>query len=389
MTDQGFFKTARDWSRRKHFILRFYLEPAAAKLRRVSPDGRVFVLDGYAGRGQYEDGTPGSPVCMGQLADKCQTFTPPLKLRILNAEPDTATYNELNEATKLWVDRGVMSNLNRTFQEALPLFLGEASHCPLFAFLDPFCPTDLGLEDAVPLLRRGGATELLCVLHTPSIKRLIAAARPGARTTDKTKAGHAATLDRIFGGGPWRKLLRLDPLQPEEIAACFREALRERCPAGANHVYSHAINERYQAGLKYHVVFWTRHPDGVRLMNDAFRRESEVCHTESGGQMRLNFPGEDPVFPEAMADAARACEVAKVLLAIGSASPGKEWKRTDLVFRAIQRRFGEFSQKEHLAGANLLLQRDRPPRLLALDGHRFSTGRWRTNDNTRLRFQLQ
>lgn len=66
--DEDFFRTAEDWSRRKHLILDYYLTPAAAKLRRVSPDGRVVILDGFARRGAYEDGTPGSPVLMGQAA---------------------------------------------------------------------------------------------------------------------------------------------------------------------------------------------------------------------------------------------------------------------------------------------------------------------------------
>ena len=64
-TDQQFWETPKEWSQRKHLILGYYLNPASAKLRAVSPDERVVVLDGFAGRGQYGDGTPGSPILMG------------------------------------------------------------------------------------------------------------------------------------------------------------------------------------------------------------------------------------------------------------------------------------------------------------------------------------
>lgn len=98
--DDEFFDTCEDWSRRKHLILEHYLPPATAKLRRVSPDRRVIILDGFAGRGRYEDGTPGSPVHMGQLADKVRSWKDPVDLRILNIEADPDNHAELEACTR-------------------------------------------------------------------------------------------------------------------------------------------------------------------------------------------------------------------------------------------------------------------------------------------------
>src|SRR5262245_22503488 len=93
--DEEFWETAEDWSRRKHLILQHYLTPAAAKLLQVSPDNRVIILDAFAGRGQYADGSPGSPILMGRLADLCHSWSNPVHLRVYNLEPNRAGFQEL------------------------------------------------------------------------------------------------------------------------------------------------------------------------------------------------------------------------------------------------------------------------------------------------------
>jgi three-Cys-motif partner protein len=164
--DVQFWETAKDWSQRKHLIIGYYLTPAAAKLRAASPDGRVVILDGFAGRGQYDDGTPGSPVLIGQLADQCQSWRNPVDLRVFNIEAKKANFLELQGHTAPWVEQGRTRNLHGTFREWLPVVLEETSSSPLFAFLDPFRPTDLPFSDFVPLLRRTAVTELCFVFHT-------------------------------------------------------------------------------------------------------------------------------------------------------------------------------------------------------------------------------
>ena len=80
-----------------------YLPPATAKLRRASPDGRVVILDGFAGRGRYEDGTPGSPVHMGQLANTVRSWRNPVDLQIFNIEAVPDNHAELEASTQQWV----------------------------------------------------------------------------------------------------------------------------------------------------------------------------------------------------------------------------------------------------------------------------------------------
>jgi hypothetical protein len=58
----------------KHAILDSYVVPFASKVGRYAPDSRVVYLDGYAGPGRYEDGTPGSPALILDSAARIAGF---------------------------------------------------------------------------------------------------------------------------------------------------------------------------------------------------------------------------------------------------------------------------------------------------------------------------
>jgi len=107
---EEFWKEQEDWSRRKHGILEYYLKSAVGKLRSAGRDRRVVVLDAFAGRGEYQDGSPRSPKLLAKLADDCSRWDDPLNLKILNVEADSEAFAHLERVTKPWVDRGVVSN---------------------------------------------------------------------------------------------------------------------------------------------------------------------------------------------------------------------------------------------------------------------------------------
>ncbi len=65
-----FFAELKEWSERKLRLLEKYVEPAARILG--ATHGLVFYVDGFAGRGVYDDKaqTKGSPVRIAKLAEK-------------------------------------------------------------------------------------------------------------------------------------------------------------------------------------------------------------------------------------------------------------------------------------------------------------------------------
>ena len=385
--ENEFWEAAEDWSRRKHLVLSYYLKPAAAKLRRGSPDQRVIIVDGFAGRGKYRDGSAGSPIHMGQLADDCGAWSDPVDLHIFNVEPDGESFSDLEGCTRGWVGKGVVRNLRGTFREQLPDIIREAGASPVFAFLDPFAPKHLLFDDFSPLLTRSAITEFFIVFHTPAVVRMLRAVAPEARTEAKTRASLSATLDKVFGGKRWERFLGELPITPEAVVACFSEEIAARA-GGPQYIGWHNIQARHQVGLKYHIVFFTRHRDGVRLLNDAFWKEAEDVRAQAqpGPSNQMGFDFGDLTPSSAQREVERAALLGETLISLGAEKPTCRWKRSDLVFASMLAHFGEFSETEHNRAVKLLFERTAPPKFRPLDGRQTKAGNWITNENTMLQF---
>jgi three-Cys-motif partner protein len=371
-----FWQVKRDWSDRKHLVLEYYLMPAIAKLARKGPRRQVYFLDGFAGSGRYEDGGEGSPIYTGRLADRSRLWKSPADLRVFNLEPDSEAFRKLQSATEKWVESGAVTNLNGSFQKCLPDVLHRCGAAPLFAFLDPFRHTDLSFDDLSPLLTRPAATELCIVFHSHSIYRILSAVHPRSRTGQQSRDTLMRTLRQIMGGDRWLPLVQTDGFGPEHVAACFANELQSR--AGVrSFVRFHAIESRYGVGLKYHMIFVTRHQDGVRLMNDAFHKESHAAF-DSGSQQLSLFDR-----PAVQLDQQAALDrITQILLEIGHETPQREWNRCELIFESISRSFADFSEAEHRQTVQNLADRAAPPRLIPITGTRLQTGKWRVNDQS-------
>ena len=71
-SNEEFFRERRAQAVFKHGILTRYPVVFASK---TGQKGRpVVFLDGYAGRGEYEDGTPGSPALLAETASRVESF---------------------------------------------------------------------------------------------------------------------------------------------------------------------------------------------------------------------------------------------------------------------------------------------------------------------------
>ncbi len=387
-TEDGFWERPEDWSKRKHLILRYYLKSAVGKLRSVSPDRRVVILDGFAGRGEYKDGSPGSPVHMGNLAWDCAQWRDPLHLRIINVEPNPSTYTALQAHTQAWVDEGVMLNLNTTFRKALPLALTDSGFSPLYAILDPFRPKDLLFEDYLPLLRRSAVTETFVVLHTPRIYRMIRAVEAGEQ--QEHVMASVSTLNSVFGGSRWRELIEREAFTSADVAACYRDELAARY-SQAHYSMIHPVMARYEVNLKYHILFISRHKDGVKLMNDAFCREAHDAYSTSNNNNQLSLFDQDaetsvevkgPTIEQSVFQ--RNALLEAELESIGCETPLKEWVREELAFEILTRRFGEFYQTDYRQAIDRLVHQGRLHPMK--NARRTKAGKWITNERSTMSF---
>lgn len=199
--NDGFFDRRRPPAAFKHGILSRYPRVFASKL---GSKGRVVFLDGYAGAGRYEDGSPASPVLFARTALSSQQRNvraifveqdagrcASLRAVLAEVDPDDAVPWVVREG-----DLGVV----------LPELLPRASGAALLAFLDPF-GTALDLPQLRgSLLRRPGraATEVLLHFSLSTIARLGGILR-AAQRRDGLSVKDRKTIKRgdDFLGGDW------------------------------------------------------------------------------------------------------------------------------------------------------------------------------------------
>ena len=188
----------------KHCILGKY---APIFLGRTSArSGKVLVLDGYAGRGTYDDGSPGSAGMLLQWAlDRKQHGTRPVDYILRFYEKNRKNYSYLKSLVDQYTSQGVDAIAERAdVLKHLPAVVEEAVGIPLFLFVDP---TGVGIpfDDLVAALNRsrnaGGwpPTEALINLSWDAIRRI-----GGLVTSSQPNEASMLTLDQALGGGWWR-----------------------------------------------------------------------------------------------------------------------------------------------------------------------------------------
>jgi three-Cys-motif partner protein len=203
--NESFFVRRKAAAAFKHGILSQYPPVFVAKAGSVT-DGRVVFLDGYAGQGRYDDGSPGSPLLFVQAA----RASPNRSVTGIFVEQDAERYASLcrvldetdpDRTVPRIVEPGDLGTL-------LPSLLPAAAGAALFAFLDPFgtaLDVDRLRDD---LLRRPGRapTEVLLHFSVSTIARmggiLNAGFARGGLTIPERKT--VARADAFLGGHWWR-----------------------------------------------------------------------------------------------------------------------------------------------------------------------------------------
>lgn len=119
----------------KHAIIRQYMRPFLAMTGSTSEQGRVVVMDGFAGRGRYPDGTPASAELIMQAVRRLQGSR---TVAMFFVEDDQGRYRELDVVVTEYVAQGLRANaLPGSADDHLDKVIAAAQGVPLFLFLDP------------------------------------------------------------------------------------------------------------------------------------------------------------------------------------------------------------------------------------------------------------
>jgi three-Cys-motif partner protein len=278
----------------KHDLLRRYLPRFAGKTGSQAPG--VVYLDGYAGRGRFQDGSPASAERILQIAE--QQGAQGINYRLFFYERDPESFSTLDGVVGEYVARGAQAEaVDCEVIGGLDQVVDAAGGKPLFLFLDP---CGLGIPFLVltrtmsgPRAAKWPPTEVLLNFSLEAVRR-IAGHVTSATPNEKTMA----RLDEALGGRWWRELARqgVSDQAVDEIVSGFRKRLGR-----ATGMRTLAIPVRRDPAHKpvYFLVFGTRNPLGIWYFADDTARATETWWSTFDAQEAAK-PGQPSLFPASL-----------------------------------------------------------------------------------------
>ncbi|MFC4950789.1 three-Cys-motif partner protein TcmP [Pseudonocardia sp. GCM10023141] len=256
----------------KHGILSRYPVVFAAKTGAATAGQRVMFLDGYAGAGQYDDESPGSPLLFMEVA---KSMGGRRAVTGVFVEADEVNYQHLAELlAEITPPDASYTTVHGELGEHLHWILRKAADAALFVFLDPF-GTALDRPQLCHLLTtrpRWPPTEVLLHFSVSTVARIGGIVRKAHRQRQQLTAAErktVANVDRFLGGDWWQAAFRTTAEDHDEgtaTQAALDVANRYCTEIGHQTGFTPvAIPVRPAPGRlpKYVLVLFTRHPHGL------------------------------------------------------------------------------------------------------------------------------
>ena len=282
--DGSFFDAKRPWSKYKDLLLKFYLDPYIAKVGQLKKGGRpipVLIVDSFAGRGRFADGSPGSPILIADAVRKWRGKGIDVSAQFIEA--DSGNFDALRRELSGYGDNVVTTC--GTFEESLPAVQKAAERSTVFLYVDPFNVRVLdfaALKAVYDQIRKSDSSvEVLLNFNVAIFMRWALAAlkrwesMPAASEFESMADNpdehvERKTLTSIAGGDDWIAIAEDPSLSFQERLEQFLAVYTGRMQKTFKHVEVFGVRERYKHTVpKYAMIHGTRHDDGFLLMNDA------------------------------------------------------------------------------------------------------------------------
>lgn len=344
MGNEEFFDKLKPWSKRKHRLLGKYLKPFIAKVASTTSNREIYCIDAFAGTAKYEDGSAGSPLLMAQLSDECAKWKNPVTLKIINVESNTKNYESLKDTMKNQEERGIVTNINSSFDKVIPEILQQIGNAPALFFIDPFGSTSVYFSHLLPILERNQKiTELITNFDTDGLYR-IACASISEKTTPKTAKTNAQSVIDIVGSNKWQSKFTSQKISTKQGENILLEEYSSNLNKFGYNVVRYPIREALDTKPKYHFVYCTRHSDGIDLMNDFVREEDDLLYGEY-------IESDLPLFQEEVSVAEEEISRRKKLYPIMKDFLEKQKKvtRKQVIRNLVSEHFGYFHSKDYRA----------------------------------------
>lgn len=316
--DGSFFSAKRPWSRYKDYLLRSYLDPYIPKVNRLGKP--ILIVDCFAGRGLFEDGSPGSPLIIAEAVRRWRSQNMPVTARCTEADPEN--FALLRNA--LAFHQEYVHATCGSFEETLPLLEQEAKQNTVFLYVDPYTVKGLRFDRMKRVYDQiwasSSSVEALMNFNVAIFMRwALAAVKRWEELPEKDAFESMADdpderverdeLSGIAGGDYWIKIAEDATLDFNEKLRHFLDEYTQTMLTSFKYVTRFAVKEKYHHSVpKYVMIFATRHRDGVRLMNDFMAKARRTFVTEQFEELNRSAlfdltPAEEIVEPNELTSA--------------------------------------------------------------------------------------
>lgn len=182
----------------KHGVLARYAHYFAGRAGKAT-QGRVVFIDGYAGEGRYQDGSPGSPLLLASQASRVEMFGRDVKLVFVEQDDDRRA--QLNQSL---AENEVVPDLllGGSLEDLIDGLLDRYARHAVLLFVDPF---GLAFNRATleRTLGRRSPQQPIDVLYHFSLSAVARMGRAGV-VEGPTSHHNAEQLDAALGPVGWR-----------------------------------------------------------------------------------------------------------------------------------------------------------------------------------------
>lgn len=253
----------REHTRAKHELLVKYLAGWLPILGRWHP--RLLIFDGFAGRGEYEGGFPGSPVMILRIADELMQRGRVDKVFCAFVEKDNDNFENLQAVLQKvkpqFPNVEVLGPFNDDFASVVDEVIEQTQSklIPSFFFIDPFGFTGIPFQtvNRIMSLQR---SEVFITLMLRDIGRFL------------SNPDLEGTFDSLFGAPHWRDIISTEASNQDKEHQARDFYVQQLVELGCYPTpFRVCMDEKVQT--LYYMIHATRHPKGRILMKEVMARQ--------------------------------------------------------------------------------------------------------------------
>jgi len=275
MPTENFFSKKQPWSKIKDKIIACYLKPYCAKV--LSLNKPLKIVDCFAGKGKFDDGGKGSPLIISELINEISQYEDSYKNKNIGAcFIEKKYYNELKANTQSCNKCKVLEG---TFEDNFQQVVDNGKDINLFLYIDPYGIKSLSFDIFQEINKKEFlTTEFIMNFNSFGFLRegfrLLKFTKPDELnevTFEEDEKNSIEKMNLIANGDYWQEIIKdknegkINMHQAEDI---FVNKYIEEIKKIYQYVVNIPIKEKMENIPKYHLIFGTNHPEGVRLMVD-------------------------------------------------------------------------------------------------------------------------